>query len=90
MKKIFDIGDFAPVLTEQAVKRDIVKKFKIKRKDLGYTQKKLSTRSGISYASIRRFETTGEISFSSLLRLSCVLDSLEDYKYLFSGIYKEH
>lgn len=83
MKKIFDIGDFAPVLTEQAVNRELIKRFKLRRKEKGFTQKVLSIRSGVSYASIRRFETSGEISFTSLLRLSTVLDCLEDFESLF-------
>lgn len=85
MENIYDISDFVPVITEQTVKRDIVKKFKQRRKEFGITQKQLSERSGISYASIRRFETSGEISLSGLLRISSVIDCLDDFRHLFKN-----
>ncbi|MBU1020488.1 MAG: helix-turn-helix domain-containing protein [Firmicutes bacterium] len=84
MKNKYDIGDFVPTITEQSVKNEIVKRFKIRRKEFGITQRELSERSGVSYASIRRFETSGEISLHALLRISVVIDCLED----FNGIYK--
>lgn len=85
MKNIYDISDFVPVLTEQSIKRDMVKKFKQRRKEYGVTQKELSQRSGVSYASIRRFETTGEISLSALLRISSVIDCLRDFNDLYKN-----
>jgi len=85
MKNIYDISDFVPIITEQSMKRDIVKRFKQRRKEFGITQKELATRSGVSYASIRRFETSGEISLSALLRLSAVIGLLEDFKELYKN-----
>ncbi|AUD62889.1 hypothetical protein BK010_04545 [Tenericutes bacterium MO-XQ] len=79
----FDISDFVPVITEQQVKSELAHRFKLRRKELGISQKELAKRSGISYASIRRFETSGEISLSSLLRISTVIDCLEDFNELF-------
>jgi transcriptional regulator with XRE-family HTH domain len=67
------------------MKRNIVKRFKQRRKEFGITQKELATRSGVSYASIRRFETSGEISLSALLRLSAVIGLLEDFKELYKN-----
>jgi transcriptional regulator with XRE-family HTH domain len=85
MKNKFDISDFVPVITEQQVKSDLAHRFKNRRKEFGISQKELSIRSGISYASIRRFETSGEISLSSLLRISTVIDCLEDFDELFKN-----
>jgi transcriptional regulator with XRE-family HTH domain len=85
MKNIYDISDFVPIITEQSMKRNIVKRFKQRRKEFGITQKELATRSGVSYASIRRFETSGEISLSALLRLSAVIGLLEDFKELYKN-----
>ena len=53
------------------------------RRDKGLSQKQLAIRSGVSYASVRRFETEGEISLSSLLRIAQALDCLQDFDMLF-------
>ncbi len=80
----YDIGDFVPVLTEQKVLCDIVNNVRKRRKEMKLSQKKLATRSGVSYASIRRFESCGEISFNSLLKIADVLNCLNDFTQLFS------
>ena len=49
------------------------------------SQKLLSQKSGVTYASIRRFETTGDISLSSLLKMAHALDALKDFEGLFKG-----
>ena len=43
----------------------------------------LSAKSNVSAASIRRFETTGAISFESLLKLAHVLDCMDAFEGLF-------
>jgi len=85
MKNKYDISNFVDVLTEQAMKKEIVKKFKLRRKEFGITQKDLAMQSGVSYASIRRFESTGDISLSSLLSISSVIGMLEDFYCLFKN-----
>ena len=85
MKVIFDINDFVSVPTESKTILEVVERFKKRRKELGISQKKLSTRSGVSYASIRRFESTGEISFSSLIKLANAIDCLNDFEALFKN-----
>ena len=55
-------------------------KFKTRRKQLGYTQAELAERSGVSLGSLKRFETTGQISLESLLKLALVLECLEDFE----------
>lgn len=81
----FDISDFVPVLTENKVVSNLVERFKKRRKELKISQKDLANRSGVSYASIRRFETTGEISLSSLIKLADAIDSLSDFELLFKN-----
>jgi transcriptional regulator with XRE-family HTH domain len=49
-----------------------------------FSQKSLAARSGVSQASLKRFESKGEISFLSLLRLSAVLGCMDDFSVLFS------
>lgn len=85
MKNKYDLNDFVSTLTEQSVLCGIVERVKERRKELKLSQKALSKRSGVSYASIRRFESTGEISFTSLLKISSVLNSLADFCKLFEN-----
>lgn len=47
------------------------------------TQKELSEKAGISLASFKRFEQTGEISFVSLIKIADVLGETEGFKNLF-------
>lgn len=83
MKKEFDISNFVDVLTEQRVVNDLVERFKLRRQEFGLTQKELSLKSGVSYGSIRRFEQEGEISLSSLLKITNAIGLLEDFNELF-------
>lgn len=53
------------------------------RKDLGWSQQKMAEKSGVSYGSIKRFETTGQISFESLLKLAEALQRLSDFESIF-------
>ncbi len=57
-------------------------KFKQKRKILGYTQVELSSRSGVSLGSLKRFEQSGQISLESLLKLAVILGCLEEFNSL--------
>jgi len=54
-------------------------KFRQRRKALGYTQPELSSRSGVSLGSLKRFENSGQISLESLLKLAFVLECLGDF-----------
>ena len=85
MENKFDIGQFVGALTEQSVVNGIVERVKKKRKQMKLSQKQLSQKSGVTYASIRRFETTGEISLSSLLKIAHALDALKDFENIFKG-----
>jgi len=60
-------------------------RFRQRRKALGYTQSELSSRSGVSLGSLKRFENSGQISLESLLKLAFVLECLGD----FDGVCKE-
>lgn len=84
MKNKFDISTFVDVRTEQVVTKDLVDRFKMRRKESRFTQKELSQRSGVSYGSIRRFESTGDISLKSLLRISSAIGCLEDFDEIYN------
>lgn len=85
MENKIDISMFVDILTREQAICNLVNRFIKRRKSMKITQKKLAERTMVSYASIRRFETTGEISLSSLMRLALALDCLEDFEKLFAN-----
>jgi transcriptional regulator with XRE-family HTH domain len=85
MVRDFDIGQFVNALTEESVLNNMVARVKKKRKAMKISQKALAEQSGVSYASIRRFESTGEISLVSLLKIAHALHCLKDFEELFKG-----
>ena len=83
MKNRFDLSEFVEVDTVDNVNFRLVERVKERRKEMGLTREELSKRSGVSYASIRRFEETGQISLISLLKIANVFNTLKDFDYLF-------
>ena len=57
------------------------------RKRKALTQQMLSEKSNVSFGSIKRFETTGQISLISLTKLAVALDCVSDLKQLFKVLY---
>lgn len=65
--------------------RDRIKKqVREQRKFMKLSQLELSQHSGVSFGSIKRFESTGEISLTSLLKIAMVLGCETDFNALFS------
>lgn len=62
---------------------EIAKRLSLIRKNRKISQKRLSELSGVSYASLRRFEKTGDISLSSLVKLALALQLYDDLDNLF-------
>lgn len=58
---------------------EIAAKHKVLRKQKGLTQSELAKRSGVSLGSVKRFELTGQISLESLLKLSQLLNRINDF-----------
>ena len=83
MENKFDISAFVNALTEEKVTKDLVDRVKERRKELKISQKELSTRTLVSYGSIRRFENSGQISLTSLIRIANALNCLNDFNLLF-------
>ena len=67
---------------------EIAQRFVAIRKTRKITQQRLSTLSGVSYASIRRFEKTGDISLASLVKLALALQLYDDLDSLFKRRYE--
>lgn len=81
--KGFDIADFIPAVTENTIINNLMERFKSRRKERKLSQQMLAKNSGVSYASIRRFEQTGEIALHSLVKLANAIGCLSDFEELF-------
>lgn len=66
------------------VNKDIAKRMKDRRKEKKLSQVELSAKSNVSLGSIKRFETKGEISLSSLIKIAFALGCEDDFDNLFS------
>lgn len=67
-----------------SIRNDIMDRARNRRKSLKFSQVELAQRSGVSFGSIKRFEKTGEISLTSLIKIAIALESEEDFNNLFS------
>lgn len=76
--------DLHPALqTPHDVQLGLAARARARRLHLNITQAELAERSGVALASVRRFETTGEISLRSFLALALVLGELREFADLF-------
>ncbi len=81
----FDLRQFVDIQSSETTMIDVVDRFKDFRKARHLSRKELSRLSNVSYGSIRRFEETGEISFTALLKLAEVLECLDDFNKIFQS-----
>ena len=79
------MSNYDVILTPKTVRKGMALRLKTLRKLMGYTQHELAQRSGVSYASVKRFEQTGEISLVHLLKLANVLNRLAEFEVLFKN-----
>ena len=70
----------ADLKTSEDMMEIVRNNFRKRRKALGYNQIDLALWSGVSLGSLKRFEQSGKISFESLLKLSLILECLEDFE----------
>ena len=64
--------------------KQIAARVKTRRLELNLTQEGLAARSGMKFATYRRFEQTGEISLRGLLQIGFALNALSDFDALFA------
>ena len=62
----------------------VAERAKSRRLALNLSRNTLAEKSGVTAASIKRFEGTGEVSFASLLKISNVLGCLEYFEGAFA------
>jgi transcriptional regulator with XRE-family HTH domain len=65
--------------TPREVRQTLAARLRALRLARGWKQATLAARSGVSLASLRRFETSGKVSLESLLKLGFALDRLDDF-----------
>ena len=63
---------------------EVAKRAKAMRLAQNMSQRSMAERSGVSEASLKRFERTGEVAFASLLKVSAVLGCMNDFGALFA------
>ena len=68
--------------TPEQVSKKLAARAKALRLARGWKQVTLAERSGVSLASLRRFEDSGRISLESLLDLAFALNRLDDFDAL--------
>ena len=66
------------------VAKAIAVKVRSRRLELNLTQEGLAAKAGLKFATYRRFEQTGEISFKGLLQIGFALNALSDFDELFA------
>ncbi|MDR1453697.1 MAG: helix-turn-helix domain-containing protein, partial [Candidatus Margulisbacteria bacterium] len=69
-----------------SIKKSLVERVKQRRKERDLSQQTLAERSLVSFGSIKRFERSGEISLSALLRVALLLGCEND----FAGLFQEN
>ena len=79
----FHMKTIPSLLTPVDTEKLLAARLKNLRLVAGYKRATLAKRSGVSEASLKRFETTGQVSLKNLLRLAYALDHLEQFSNLF-------
>lgn len=72
------------IQSPEDIQRAIANRAKATRLAHNLTRRTLAEKSGVSVSSIKRFETTGEISLNSLLNLAFALGRDKEFSELFN------
>lgn len=78
------MNEFYFLKSPDEINKEIAEKVRARRKEKKLSQVELSERSNVSLGSIKRFERTGEISLSSLIKIAFALGCEDDFETLFS------
>lgn len=77
------MDNFFLLKSPKDINRDIANRVRERRKEKKISQVQLSERADVSLGSLKRFERTGEISLSSLIKIAFALGYEEDFEKLF-------
>lgn len=72
-----------PFSTPYETAKEVAERAKQCRLHYNLSQKTLSQRSGVSLGTLKKFETSGKISFESLLKIAVALKCLNDFQQIF-------
>lgn len=72
--------------TAEEINLNLAKRVKNIRKRRKISQEELAYKSGVSYGSIKRFESTGMISLLSLTKLAIALGCTDEINNMFSQV----
>lgn len=72
--------------TAEEIDKKLAERVKMLRKRRKISQEELSRKSGVSYGSIKRFESSGMISLLSLTKIATALGCTDEIRGLFSEI----
>ena len=72
--------------TPEEINLALAKRLSRIRKRRNLSQVQLSEKSNVSYGSIKRFETSGQISLLSLIKLCVALNCVDEIKSLFTQV----
>ncbi|MBQ8558354.1 MAG: helix-turn-helix transcriptional regulator [Alphaproteobacteria bacterium] len=70
--------------TPNEVMYELALRVKTKRLSQNLSQSGIASRSGVSLGSLKRFESTGQISLESLLKIALSLNCLKDFEDVFA------
>ena len=72
--------------TAEELDLKLAKRVRNIRKRRSISQEKLASMSGVSYGSVKRFESTGQISLLSLTKIAMALDIADELRNIFSQV----
>ena len=67
-----------------SIRKDLAGRVRARRREAKISQSALAEKSGVSLGSVKRFEGSGEIALSSLLRIAFALGYEDDFENLFA------
>jgi transcriptional regulator with XRE-family HTH domain len=77
------MSNYNTIKTPATVMEELAEKIQLLRKKNKISQQELAKRSGVSFGSIKRFETSGQISLESLLKIAYFFNRLDDFNSVF-------
>lgn len=72
--------------TAEEMNLNLARRVRRIRKRRRISQERLSEMSGVSYGSVKRFESTGNISLLSLTKIAIALDLAEEIRNMFTEV----
>lgn len=72
--------------TPKEINTTIAERVRLIRKRKKLSQNELSKKSGVSFGSVKRFEQTGEISLTSLVKIAIALEISGELEDLFADV----